>query len=112
MKLFSFRMRTISVFIFDTGMSTRRCFDPQALRIRVNMSAIGSVMLIELPRVLSYPETWRRCVNYQLAFLTPGIIPDRDSSRKQIRQRPKRRKNARGRPQRPQGFCFRPANFG
>ena len=27
-------------------MSTRRCFDPQALRIRVNMSAIGSVMLM------------------------------------------------------------------
>ena len=46
MKLFSFRMRAISVFIFDTGMSTRRCFDPQALRIRVSMSAIGSVMLI------------------------------------------------------------------
>src|SRR6266436_6487280 len=46
MKLFSFRIRAISVFIFDTGMSTRRCFDPHALRIRVNMSAIGSVMLI------------------------------------------------------------------
>jgi hypothetical protein len=40
-------MRAISVFIFDTGMSTRRCFDPQALRIRVSISAIGSVMLIE-----------------------------------------------------------------
>src|ERR1043166_1352270 len=39
-------MRAISVFIFDTGMSTRRCFDPQALRMRVSMSAIGSVMLM------------------------------------------------------------------
>src|ERR671918_614983 len=46
MKLFSFRMRAISTFIVESGMSTRRCFDPQALRIRVSMSAIGSVMLM------------------------------------------------------------------
>src|SRR5687767_3310258 len=46
MKLFSFRIRAISSFIFESGMSTRRCFDPQALRMRVNMSAIGSVMLM------------------------------------------------------------------
>src|SRR5438132_6671344 len=46
MKLFSFRIRATSIFIFDTGMSTRRCFDPQALRMRVSMSAIGSVMLM------------------------------------------------------------------
>src|SRR5574338_1011616 len=46
MKLFSFRIRAISVFTFDTGMSTRRCFDPHALRIRVSISAIGSVMLM------------------------------------------------------------------
>src|SRR5688572_17286389 len=46
MKLFSFRMRAISTFIVESGMSTRRCFDPQALRMRVNMSAIGSVMLM------------------------------------------------------------------
>jgi len=31
MKLCSFRMRAISTFIFDPGMSTRRCFAPQAL---------------------------------------------------------------------------------
>src|ERR1035437_7733631 len=47
MKLLAFNSRAISSFIFDAGMSTRRCFDPHALRIRVNMSAIGSVMLIE-----------------------------------------------------------------
>src|SRR3990172_11267390 len=46
MKLFSFSRRAISSFSFDAGTSTRRCFDPHALRIRVNMSAIGSVMLI------------------------------------------------------------------
>jgi hypothetical protein len=28
--------------------------DPQALRIRVNMSAIGSVMLMELPRASGF----------------------------------------------------------
>src|SRR6185312_8411569 len=39
-------MRARSAFSFDAGMSTRRCFDPQALRMRVNMSAIGSVMLM------------------------------------------------------------------
>src|SRR5215213_4239052 len=52
-------MRAISVFIFDTGISTRRCFDPHALRIRVNISAIGSLMLMLLPQFLSFPETWR-----------------------------------------------------
>ena len=49
---------------------------------------------------------------YQLAFRTPGIIPFNDSSRKQIRQIPKRRRNARERPQRPQRLCWRTANFG
>src|SRR6185503_17131610 len=47
MKLFSFRIFAISTFSFETGMSTRRCFAPQALRMRVSISAIGSVMLIK-----------------------------------------------------------------
>src|SRR5438128_1545390 len=46
MKLFSFRIFAISTFSFETGMSTRRCFAPQALRMRVSISAIGSVILI------------------------------------------------------------------
>src|SRR5258705_3838361 len=46
MKLFSFRIFAISTFSFESGMSTRRCFAPQALRMRVSISAIGSVMLI------------------------------------------------------------------
>jgi len=37
---------------------------------------------------------------YQLAFLTPGIIPESARSRKQIRQSPNFRKYARERPQR------------
>src|SRR5690348_9317900 len=52
-------MRAISVFIFDTGMSTRRCFDPQALRMRVSMSAIGSLMLIGNPMSSRIRWTWR-----------------------------------------------------
>src|SRR5690242_18407679 len=129
MKLFSFRMRAISVFTRDTGMSTRRCRDAHALRIRVNMSAIGSVMLMN-SKLLSYPETWGRWVvgdrwlvirdfgldgelrspavgihqlptsHHHDAFRTPGIIPDNANSRKQMRHRPNRRRNARDRPQR------------
>jgi hypothetical protein len=49
---------------------------------------------------------------YQLAFLTPGIIPLSASSLKQILQRPKRRRYARERPQREQRLCLRTLNFG
>src|SRR3972149_6527017 len=55
MKLFSFSRRAISSFNLDAGVSTRRCFDPQALRMRVNMSATGSVMLIGCVSLLWYP---------------------------------------------------------
>src|SRR5579875_3314737 len=34
-------------FIFEAGMSTRVCFAAAALRIRVSISAIGSVIFIE-----------------------------------------------------------------
>ena len=47
-----------------------------------------------------------------LEFLTPGIIPKSASSRKQMRQSPKRRRKARERPQRPQRLCTRTWNFG
>src|SRR5690242_15457155 len=49
---------------------------------------------------------------YQLAFRTPGIMPNSDSSRKQMRQSPNRRRNARERPHRPQRLCCRTANLG
>ena len=48
---------------------------------------------------------------YQLAFLTPGIIPDSASSLKQMRQRPNRRRYARERPHRLHRLCFRVGNF-
>jgi hypothetical protein len=50
--------------------------------------------------------------HYQLAFRTPGIIPDSANSRKQMRQMPKRRRYARERPQREQRFFARTWNFG
>src|SRR6185295_19243941 len=61
-------MRATSVFIFDAGMSTRRCFDPQALRMRVSMSAMGSVI-----DMITRPETGderRECSE------SPGRLPD------------------------------------
>ena len=50
--------------------------------------------------------------NHQLAFLTPGIIPDSASSLKQIRHSPNRRRYARERPQREQRLFFRDENLG
>ena len=54
----------------------------------------------------------QRSVPYQLAFLTPGIIPDSANSLKQMRHRPKRRRYAFDRPQRLHRLCFRLENFG
>src|SRR5215208_1091712 len=70
-----------------------------------------------VPRVADHRKPFTvharlRRARYQLAFLTPGIIPKSASSRKQIRQRPKRRRKARERPQRPQRLCTRTWNFG
>src|SRR5450756_1756922 len=61
MKLFSFRIFAISTLSFESGMSTRRCFAPQALRMRVSISAIGSVILIKSSSsVLPYPVAGTR----------------------------------------------------
>src|SRR5215208_4155152 len=46
-------MRAISSFSFEAGMSTRECRAAIALRIRVSMSAIGSVITLETPRKLA-----------------------------------------------------------
>src|SRR6266513_130694 len=81
--------------------------------MRVNMSAIGSVMLMRWESLfLSYPSGRGGCVGYQLAFLTPGIIPDSANSLKQIRHRPKRRRYARERPHRAHRVLCRTLNFG
>src|SRR6185295_13847565 len=48
-------MRAISAFSRDAGMSTRVCFALTALRRRVSMSAIGSVISLFLPTTLCHP---------------------------------------------------------
>ena len=53
-------------------MRTSSCIATLALRIRVSMSAIGSVIVI-------------RRLLHQLAFVTPGISPACTSSRRQMR---------------------------
>jgi hypothetical protein len=65
-------------------------------RIRVNISAIGSVIVILANSFVRL----RPCrVSYQLDFMTPGISPLRAMLRKQIRQIPNFLKNALGLPQ-------------
>jgi hypothetical protein len=70
-----------------------------ALRMRVNMSAIGSVIMSS-------------GFLYQLAFFTPGISPWSANLRKQMRQIPNFRYTPRGRPHRPQRLSRRVVNFG
>src|SRR5438093_8081195 len=87
--------------------------------MRVNMSAIGSVMLMQIflfPLVsVDVEDSSLNCHTpwlYQLALRTPGIIPESASSLKQILQSPNRRRYARERPQREQRFFARVVNFG
>jgi len=51
-----------------------------ALRMRVSISAIGSVMFTVLALL--------QALAYQLDFVTPGSSPRSARSRKQMRQRP------------------------
>ncbi len=75
MKPSSARMRAISRFTLDEGTVTSRWRARLAFRMRVSMSAIGSVTLMV----------------YQLDFVTPGSSPCEARSRKQMRHIPKRR---------------------
>src|SRR5436190_2091701 len=50
-------MRAISALSRDAGMSTRVCLAVTALRIRVIMSAIGSVIFSNSPSQQKYPST-------------------------------------------------------
>src|SRR5579875_749183 len=50
----SLRIRAISAFKLDAGKSTRGCFARTALRIRVSMSAMGSVFILLLPAGLGH----------------------------------------------------------
>jgi len=64
-------------FIFEAGIETVSWRAVTALRIRVSMSAIGSV-------IMASP--------HQLDFITPGIFPSNARVRKQIRQTPNLRR--------------------
>ena len=69
--------------ILLAGMFTVRWPRRRALRIRVSMSAMGSVITIVAQTPLSAVHRV-----YQLALRTPGMSPSLANSRKQIRQTP------------------------
>src|SRR5437764_15109733 len=90
-----------ATFSLVAGISTNGRSMVLALRMRVSMSAIGSViMAVSSPR------------GYQDALRTPGIIPSLASLRKQIRQTPNLRYTARPRPHNLQRRRCRVENFG
>src|ERR1700748_3617430 len=113
-------MRAISSFSFEAGTSTFWCRARIALRIRVSMSATGSVNFIVIspqPPVLSAAAENQRWLyfltpNYQDDFATPGISPRSAKPRKHNRQTPNFRRYARGRPQILQRLCLRVENLG
>src|SRR5438477_3864532 len=85
-------MRTLSR---EAGMSTFSCSARLALRIRVSMSAMGSLRMA-----------------YQLAFTMPGTSPLSASSRKHSRHISNFRRYARGRPHSLHRWYARVENFG
>src|ERR671918_2877836 len=90
-------MRAISSFIRDVGIEALACSARFALRMRVSMSAMGSVSTSS---------------SYQLDFVMPGTEPWCASSRRQIRHTPNLRYTARGRPHLEQREYLRTPNFG
>src|SRR5512139_2544949 len=76
----------MATLTLEEGMETDAFSASWALRMRVSMSAMGSLIAIsESP-------------DYQLALTTPGISPLKASSRILLRHRPNLRKTPRGRP--------------
>src|SRR4029077_403489 len=90
--------------ILENGMPTVSWYAELALRRRVSMSAIGSVIdmavLAFLAVVSRSGQDLRRIDSYQLDLVMPGSSPRCAIERKQIRHRPNFRYTARGRPQR------------
>ena len=80
----------MAIFSLDDGIVTTAFSTACALRMRVSMSAMGSLMLMEVLLIFS-PD-------YQLALTTPGMSPLKASSRILLRPRPNMRKVPRGRP--------------
>jgi hypothetical protein len=75
------------------------------LRMRVNMSAIGSDVFIPSSSSLN-------SFAYHDDFTTPGISPASASFRKQMRHKRNLLMNPRGRPQRKQRLRWRQASLG
>src|ERR1700730_6552637 len=86
-------------FSFDEGITQSSWNATFALRMRVSMSAIGSVIVMASPP-------------HHDALVTPGTSPACDSSRRQIRHRPNFRYTERALPQRRHRVYVRTLNFG
>ena len=87
-------------FSFEPGIFTVSCIAVLALRIRVSMSAMGSVIVMARPPFTSSPWSRRG---------SPRRAP---CSRRQMRHRPNLRNTALGRPQRRHRVYARTLNFG
>src|SRR6266702_2637430 len=90
----SLRTWAMEIFSLEDGTPTRVFPTAWALRMRVSMSAMGSVMLM-------------REASYQLALIRPGISPRSAISRSLLRPSPNLRNTPRGRPVRLQRFRSR-----
>src|SRR5688500_14450314 len=68
----SLRIRAISSFNFEAGTSTRECFAAMALRIRVNMSAIGSVIpysIFDCQLPIADLKNWKLAIGNRQCYL-------------------------------------------
>ena len=77
--------------IFEYGIPTVSWYAELALRRRVSMSAIGSVIdmaVLAFLAAVSVKADLRRVEFYQLDFVMPGSSPRCAIVRKQIRHRP------------------------
>src|SRR5660397_69355 len=95
----SSRILAMFALSFEWGMDTEVWYAMLALRSRVSMSAIGSVIVMSESLFLIVVSR-RTCgvVVYQLLLVMPGSSPRCAISRKQIRHRPNLRYTECGRP--------------
>src|SRR5437763_5096737 len=125
-------MAASASFCFEEGMRTWSCMARLALRTRVSMAAMGSVIMLMAPLRARRPalrgrsslallsRRWlgvgdpcaARSPPDQLAFVTPGISPAWASSRRQMRHSMNLRYTDLGRPHRRQRVYARTLNFG
>src|SRR5690554_1472668 len=90
---FSKRIFAIATFVFEAGISTTFLFTLLAFLMRVKKSAIGSVFISFIN------------IDYQLAFLIPGILPESAISLKVTLESPNCLMYPLGRPVKLQRLC-------